>query len=92
MLAGRLRVKARRSTSASEATKGSARLALGVSLFQNELTRRIERKLRDAVGKNGKEKILQSPVSRSGSPDASSGLEHASPPATTVHIGSAAPV
>jgi hypothetical protein len=59
---------------------------------QNQLTRRIQRKLRDAVGKNGKEKILQSPVSMSGAPDASSGLKHASPPATTVHIESAAPV
>ena len=35
---------------------------------QNELTRRIQRRLRDAVGKNGKHKIVQSPVSMSAAP------------------------
>src|SRR5207248_134863 len=40
---------------------------------QNELTRRIQRMLREAVGKNGKQKIL-SRVSISAAPDASSGL------------------
>jgi integrase len=59
---------------------------------QNELTRRIQQKLVEAAGKNGKENILQSPVPISGAADPSSGLEHVSPPATTVHIGSAAPV
>jgi integrase len=41
---------------------------------QNELTRRIQQKLGEAAGKNGKEKIVQSPVSISGATDASSGL------------------
>jgi hypothetical protein len=44
---------------------------------QNELTRRIQQKLRDVAGKNGKEKIVESPVSISGAPDASSRLEGA---------------
>ncbi len=35
---------------------------------QNELTRLIKQKLRDAVGKNAKQKISQSPVSISGVP------------------------
>jgi integrase len=52
---------------------------------QNELTRRIQRRLRDAVGKNGKEGILQSSVSISGAPDAL-------PLTTTVKIASASPL
>jgi integrase len=40
---------------------------------QNQLTRRIQRRLREAVGKNGKGKIVQLPVPISEAPD----LEHA---------------
>src|SRR5204862_4215669 len=42
---------------------------------QNELTRRIQQKLRLAVGKNGKQKILESRVYTPGVPDASPNLE-----------------
>jgi hypothetical protein len=35
---------------------------------QNELTRRIQQKLRDAAGKNGKVRIVESPVPISGAP------------------------
>jgi hypothetical protein len=36
---------------------------------QNELTRRIQGRLRDAGGKNGKQKIVQLPASTSEAPD-----------------------
>jgi integrase len=55
---------------------------------QNELTRRIQRRLREAAGKNGKQKIL-SRVSTSAVPDVLSRLEHALPPTTTIQIASA---
>jgi integrase len=48
---------------------------------QNELTRRIQQKLVAAAGKNGKERIPESPISVSGSPDASSTMEHVLPDA-----------
>jgi integrase len=57
---------------------------------QNELTRRIQQKLRDAGGKNGKQKILESRVSISGASNASSRLEHASPLRTIAQAVSAA--
>src|SRR5438552_14564293 len=48
---------------------GNSSVVYGVSpKRQNELTRRIQRRLRDAVGKNGKGRILQSPVSMSAAP------------------------
>jgi hypothetical protein len=36
---------------------------------QNELTRRIQRRLRDTGGNSGKKKIMQLPVAISGAPD-----------------------
>jgi hypothetical protein len=51
---------------------------------QNELTRRIQQKLRDAAGKNGKLAIVESPVPISGSADTSSVLEDVLPPRATV--------
>jgi hypothetical protein len=51
---------------------------------QNELTRRIQQKLRDAADKNGKVRIVESPVSISGAPDASSGLHDVLPPTAIV--------
>jgi integrase len=51
---------------------------------QNYLTRRIQRELRDAVGKNGKQKKLESLLLPAGAPDISPCPEHASPPRTTV--------
>jgi integrase len=51
---------------------------------QNELTRRIQQKLAEAAGKNGKQKLVESPVSTSGSPDAASGLEDISSQIATV--------
>jgi hypothetical protein len=36
---------------------------------QNELTRRIQRKIRDAVEKNRKVRVVQSPISMFGAPD-----------------------
>jgi hypothetical protein len=55
---------------------------------QNELTRRIQRRLRDAVGKNGKRKILQPRLSRSEAPDLSSNVEHPLAPTIncTLHL------
>jgi integrase len=43
---------------------------------QNELTRRIQQRLRDAVGKNGKRKILPPRLSTSEAPDLPSNVEH----------------
>jgi hypothetical protein len=43
---------------------------------QNELTRRIQQKLGEAAGKNGKPRMLESPVSIPGTP----GVEHVLPP------------
>jgi integrase len=51
---------------------------------QNELTRRIQQKLAKAAGKNGKLRIVESPVSISGALDASSGLEDVVPQTPTV--------
>lgn len=45
---------------------------------QNELTRRIQQKLEEAAIQKGEERILDSPVSTSGVPNASSSLEDAS--------------
>jgi hypothetical protein len=42
---------------------------------QNELTRRIQRKLRGAVGKNEKEKVVDSRGASSRVPEASSNVE-----------------
>jgi hypothetical protein len=47
---------------------------------QNELTRRIQQKLGEAAGKNGKQRMLESPVSIPGTP----GVEHVLPPTATV--------
>jgi hypothetical protein len=51
---------------------------------QNELTRRIQGKLREAAEENGKLRIVESPISVSGAPDASSGLKDVLPPTATV--------
>ncbi|MGI8961481.1 MAG: tyrosine-type recombinase/integrase [Bryobacteraceae bacterium] len=59
---------------------------------QNELTRRIQRELRDAAGKNRKQKTLQSSLLLAGAPDISPRPDHASPPRTTVQGVSAAPL
>jgi integrase len=58
---------------------------------QNELTRRIQQKLAEAAGKNGKVRIVESPVSIS-APDALPGLNDTLSPTTTVQIESAAPL
>src|SRR5438046_7764798 len=44
---------------------------------QNELTRRIQKKLREAARKNGRQKTLESLRSVAGGPDASPDPEHA---------------
>jgi integrase len=56
---------------------------------QNALTRRIQRRLRDAGGKNGKQKMLQAPVSTSAAPDLSSNAERPVVPMInrTLHFG-----
>jgi integrase len=51
---------------------------------QNELTRRIQKKLVEAAWKNGKLRIVESPVSISGAPDASPILEPALQPTAIV--------
>jgi hypothetical protein len=55
---------------------------------QNELTRRIQRRVRQAGRKNGKQKILESQVSRSEAPDPSSNVERAVAPMInrTLHL------
>jgi integrase len=57
---------------------------------QNELTRRIQQKLVEAAGKSGKQRTGESPIPISGSPDASSTIQHVLQHAERCDQGSAA--
>jgi integrase len=55
---------------------------------QNELTRRIQRELAEAAAKNGKQRMVKSPVSVSEPPDDVSGLRQALLPRAVIQGGS----